>query len=68
MADSFDWVDIDFLERIDEEVEGHASFAKYMSNVLRGIRYYSSSSEWWVPISDHEDMNISEKVPTAWRI
>jgi len=65
MADSFDWVDIDFLKRIDEEVEGHASFAKYMSNVLRGIRYYSSSSEWWVPINDHEDMNISEKVPTA---
>lgn len=62
---NLDWIDIDFLDSIDEEVETHASFGRYMKNVARGIRYYSATDEWWVPVDDHDDMDISDTTPTA---
>lgn len=65
MPDKIDWIDIDYLRSIDAEVESHASYNKYMSQVHRGIRYYRSTEQWWVPIDEHDDMDISESTPTA---
>jgi hypothetical protein len=62
---NIDWLDIDFLRSIDQEVESHPSYTHYMSNVHRGIRHYRSTSEWWVPTSEFDDMDISDSQPTA---
>jgi len=62
---NIDWLDIDFLRSIDQEAESHTSYIHYMSNVHRGIRHYKSTSEWWVPTDEFDDMDISESQPTA---
>ena len=65
MPKDTDFITLEFLKSIDQEVEDHQSYVRYMSNVARGIRYYRATQEWWIPSSDFEDEDVADSAPTA---
>jgi hypothetical protein len=60
-----DWLDTQLLAKMKDEVNNHPSRVKYMNSLRRGLRHYSASDEWWVPVSTLDDVDISSKHPNS---
>lgn len=60
-----DWLDVELLAKMKDEVDTHPSRVAYIASLRRGLQHYKSSDQWWVPVNTLDDVDISAKHPNS---